>query len=212
MSAAGLLFITAPTADHKVINRLLLHLRDWRDGEDPTWDSFHVVSTKDLDHFKSSITSGDVKATIPPCSEDLSNEWQDSAQEEVEAFVLPLNKDSAINEGGDVNTSVYILLDEKGLEDKTCIVGERRFGDETELYADVFSKARVPWEEAQIMWVNLDISNMDFEDYCNEEYGEGEDNWYTWDDSETGAALGLDEEELAMRADAIKNLEDEGKA
>jgi hypothetical protein len=205
MSAAGLLFITAPAADHKVINRLVLHLRDWQNGEDPEWDVFHVVSRKDPELYKSLTTSGDVNPTQPPCQEDLSNEWQNSTLEEVEAFVLSL-KD------GHINTSIYVLLDEKGLEDKTCIVGERRFDDETEEQMDVFNKARVPWEEVTSMFVNLDIANVDFEDFCNEENGDDEDNWFTWNSSEFGAALGLDEDELAKRGEAIKKLEDEGKA
>ena len=77
---------------------------------------------------------------------------------------------------------------------------------------DVFSKVRVPWEEVTSMFVNLDIANMDFEDFCNEEHGDDEDNWFSWNSSEFGAALGLDEDELAKRGEAIKKLEDEGKA
>ncbi len=212
MANSGILFVTAPGADYKVINRLLLHLRDWEYGEEETWDGFHVVSKKDPELFRSLIASENVEPTEPPCLEDVSNEWHNSTLEEIEAFVFALNEPSDTNEAHLGETSVFLLLDEKGLQDKTCIVGERRYDDETDERTDFFNKVRVPWEECQVMWANLNIANMNFDDFCDDEVGEDENHWYTWDDSETGAALGLKGDKLAMREDAIKKLEDEGKA
>lgn len=203
--------MTTPNADHKAINRLLLHLRDWEFGHEGTWDSFHIVPTKDLDTFKTSLTSSNVTPTIPPYPVDASNEWQNSTLEEIESFVLRLNKSEGLEQSL-VNNSVYILLDEKGLADKTCIVGERKFDNETDEQMDAFDKARVPWEEVHTMWANLDIANMNFDDYCDDDEGCDENFWWRWDASENGAALGLDDDKKAMRDGVIRRLEEDGHA
>ena len=43
----GLVFVTAPEADHKVVNRFLTDLRDWEFDEGS--DSFKLVTLKNLD-------------------------------------------------------------------------------------------------------------------------------------------------------------------
>ena len=120
-----------------------------------------------------------------------------------------LEIDKAGTEGSEFN--IYILVDEKSMQDKTCIVGERRFDDETEQRVDAFNKIRVPWDQVHSVWANLDISNMDFLDFCVDEEV-GEDGWGVYDDSEDGPGLTLDEEKRLLREEAIKALEDEGKA
>lgn len=44
-----------------------------------------------------------------------------------------------------------------------------------------FNKVRVPWEKAYIMWCNLDIPNMNFEYFVEDEDGD-EVEWWTYSD------------------------------
>lgn len=210
MSAVGLLFVTAPSADNKAINRLLLHLRNWNFGGD---DTFHIVPTKDMATFKSALESGSVDPTDPPCPDDITttHQWQNASLEEVESFVLNLDNSNLPDEVN-ANVGIYVLLDDKGLQDKTCIVGERAWDDEAENRLDVYEKARVPWEEVHAMWANLDIANMNFDDFCDQDQGRDENYWWRWEDSEIGAGIGIDEGARPLRDEALKKLEFEGRA
>ena len=189
----------------------MLHLRNWEFGVERTWDDFHLVPTKAANKFKTSLNSGDVHATTPPCPEDASNEWQNSALDEVESFVLTIDNDYE-SDGRTVNTSIYILLDSKGLEDETCIVGERRFDDETGEHVNAFNKVRVPWDDVHIMWANLEIANVGFEEYCDQIQGCDEEFWWRWVELKKGSVLGLDDERQEMKDEAFRKLEEEGKA
>ena len=160
------------------MNRFLLHLRDIEYGSD---DRFHLATTKNAFDLEKPQGESSVQETVPPVQPDFYNGFKGLPLEEIEAFTLDLNKNSE-NEG--VNSSLFVLLDEQGVQDKTCIVAQRHFNsdDESEeesneesreLYADHFDKVRVPWAEVYSMWCNLDIANMDFQDFCDEDEAPG---------------------------------------
>jgi len=85
--------------------------------------------------------------------EALNNVWRGASVAEVEAYVLELAGDESIK---GVQTGIYILVDDKGLQNRTCVVGERRYDVEAETTSDDFNKVRVPWNQVYSMWCNLD--------------------------------------------------------
>ena len=66
----------------------------------------------------------------------------------------------------------------------TCLVAEQFYEtDETTTtggLTDKFRAARLPYEAAWGMFANLDISNMGFEDWVDEDAGEQEDGSWKW--------------------------------
>nr|OQO27152.1 hypothetical protein B0A51_05147 [Rachicladosporium sp. CCFEE 5018]OQO28594.1 hypothetical protein B0A51_05413 [Rachicladosporium sp. CCFEE 5018] len=61
-----------------------------------------------------------------------------------------------------VRTTLFLVIDDEGLE------------------ADEVVLLRVPIEEAHTMFVNLDVANMDFEDFADGDEGADEDGWWVY--------------------------------
>jgi len=179
---SGLLFIIAPEADNQAISRVLLHLRDW---EYDSGDRFKLVNTKnayDLD---------DDLETSPPIPVGLENSWAGAPLEDVEAYCLDLDR----NDLKSANPHLYLVVDSQGLQDQTCILGERacKWEEDPITYADHYKKMRLPWEEAYLTWCNLDISNMNFEEFTEEADVDYEETitrrWWTYRSVNSGPDL-----------------------
>ncbi|KAH9904204.1 hypothetical protein F4778DRAFT_86392 [Xylariomycetidae sp. FL2044] len=203
---SGLLFVTATSADHKLINRLLLHLRDIEFG---SGDRFHIVTTKDASELQLENDERFVKSTIPPVPQDISNNnaWRGAKLEEIEAYALELSRSDTRT----VSSSIYLVLDDEGVRDRRVVLGERAYDDDEDKLTDVFQKTRVPWDEAYTVWCNLDIANMGFEDYCDEGAGADENGWWQYNEEDGGADITSDENK-AKRDEEIQKLEKQGRA
>ncbi|KAK6064528.1 hypothetical protein SCUP515_11716 [Seiridium cupressi] len=141
-------------ADAKLINRLLLHVRDWEFGDEDSWDVHRILRTKD------EASAGELPVDAPLVIESLENQWEGLCLEEVEKLML---------------------LKMMGKEAQTLIVGHRAINpDRDTLWLPEYNKVRVPWQEVHGMWVNLDVANMDFEAFCNDEIGAGENRWWAY--------------------------------
>jgi hypothetical protein len=191
--STGLLFVTAPEADYKLINLMLLHLRDWQYG---SGDGFKLVTTKNAYDLESDTTS-----TSPPLSSSsLDNAWAGAALEDVEGFCM------------DLDETMYVVVDSTGAQAHSCILGHRAIDAEAEefIQLDRFDKMRVPWEKLYSPWCNLEIANMDFEEFTQEGGGggEGEDGWFTFQDVTEGDDLC--EESRAERDREIQRFRDAG--
>lgn len=197
------LFVIAQSADHKVVNRLLLHLRDWAYGESPTWDCFHLVTMEKL-------PGAGAACTIPPVSEsDLSNNvWKGKTVSDVEGFLL-----NDGNEKHELNVNTFLILDEQGVKDGTVIMLNLPYNDDEEdeePNQKRYDKVRVPWGKTYIMWCNLDIANMDFQDFVEDNDGDDDDvEWWTYRDD---ADDRTEDEIKDKRNDAIVELEQKGLA
>lgn len=202
----GLFFVTAQNADSKQINRLLVYLRDWID--DCANDYFRLATTRnafDLDKPDDTVR---FEPTVPPVQHDIDNTWKGASLADVEGFVLDVDKS---NHKQGVNSSCFVLLDDKGLQDCTCIVGERRLDDETDEPIDEFDKVRVPWDETYNLWSFLDSGVMDLEDWCGcQDPGRDRDEDGFYANGDVGAAVS--EQNARKRAEEIERLEREGKA
>lgn len=135
------------------------------------------------------------------------NEWAGKSLHDVEKFLL----EHMDQEGVNLNLSNVVVVDEQSMRDSTCIMTARDCDDEDDFrILDTFKKVRVPWEETYITWCNLEIANMNFEDFCNQDKGDTGDGWWEWgcdmiDDSE--------KREITEKRDAsIKSLATYGYA
>lgn len=166
------LFIITSSAEHKLVNRLLLHLRDWEYGEDPSWDNFHLITTDSLPEADSECTKAPIKQ-----NDLLNNIWANKTISDVESFIISeRNKEDKETE---LNLDTFVILDEQGVKDGTIILLDSPYNEDDDKKEDKYKKVRVPWEKAYIMWCNLDIGNMDFEEFIEFEEGhEGE--WFTY--------------------------------
>lgn len=234
--STGLLFITAPSANHKIINRLLLHLHDWQYG---SGDRFHLISSRSVSILPGQLDSlarqhkettkwEDLVPTHAPVAEGLDNEWSGASLGEIEAFCIELDKRR--EEGGVAKRGPwahrFVVLDEDGLawaaaaaaiteagkdegEQNTCVLAEREIDwDKDPLeYLEKFNKARVPWYETYVTWTNLDIANIDWDEMMMEE---GDGGWWVFSMTDTGQYLS--EDKRKMRDIEIERLIKEGKA
>jgi hypothetical protein len=172
------LFVTAPSADSKVINRLLVYLRDWEDG---SGDTFHL-QTRDSAGDEITIA---VPGTFTAAT--FHNAWAGASIEDVEAFAAH------------TNMSFFIVLDEQGVADHTvlCMDKPESEDDETDNQDDEdeeqqerrpaardtkqdgdaslrFNKVRMPWHGAYLFCANIGEANMGFEEFCDEDIGPDE--------------------------------------
>jgi hypothetical protein len=175
---ADFLFVTAASADFKVINRLLVYIRDWEDG---SGDTFHL-QTRD--------SAGDEISIAKPgtfTAATFHNAWAGASIEDVEAFAAH------------TDVSFFVVLDEQGVADHTvlCMDKPESEDDETDsqdgrdeeeqerrpAVRDTkpdgeaslrFNKVRMPWHGAYLFCANIGEANMGFEEFCDEDIGPDE--------------------------------------
>jgi len=210
---SGLLFVIAPEADHKIINQLLLYIRDWEYG---ALDSFRLVNTKnayDLEGFADGDRTIALEATAPPVPVDFENAWAGASLKDVEDYCLDLDRGD-FEDGGKAH--LFVVVDSQGVQDKTCIIGERMMDYENEpiTFPERFKKLRLPWDETYLTWCNLNIANMNFEEFTEEADVEYEDTltrqWWTYHSVGNGPELS---KENRRRRDAeIAELREDSRA
>lgn len=194
----GIVIITATGADTKLVNRLLLTLRDWEFGNEDIWDHWRILRKKDdvpLPHDNGLVDKDNVDK--PPIESFSPNEWEGMTMEEIEQLMVL--KDG---EGGNV-PHLFVVLDEKGVQDETTIVVQKRLNADENgpLFLDRYNKVRVPWIQTHIMWCNLDIANMGFEEYCNDERGRDHGGWFVYQPIEPSGHYA----EFLSRRDGVLN-------
>ncbi|KAF2166665.1 hypothetical protein M409DRAFT_54987 [Zasmidium cellare ATCC 36951] len=184
--ATGLLFVTAPNADFKVINPFLIYARDWEFGEEDTWDNFHLVTSRNASYFNQFKDSprNDLATTKPGdvTVENFSNQWAGTSVRDIEQHILSIDD----SESDGIDISVFLVIDEQSLQDRTCIMAERyTWNDDVDPWEQRlkgaqkkhydFNKYRAPWDETYIVFVNLSLGNLRFDEYANEDEGTDEE-------------------------------------
>lgn len=220
--STGLLFVTAPEADHKVINRLLLHLKDWE------YDSgyrFRLVPSKSTENLTQAALDSDESdegvgpATPAPVDPNVSNEWAGASVTDIESFCIELEKRD--DRAKALQSSLFVVLDADGLRDQTCVLAERVIdydeeeADEEEDPSDPpeeFNKTRTPWYQTYLRWCNLDIANLSWDEMVEEGQGDGEkgDRWWAFNTDDSGEYLS--DESKDLRDKEIEKLQIQDKA
>ncbi|KAB8070393.1 hypothetical protein BDV29DRAFT_160525 [Aspergillus leporis] len=112
--------------------------------------------------------------------------------------------------GLDLTAWNWIVIDEKGFETETCLLGSRVLPDDEEDgdgNGEVvgYKICRIPWTRAWLMLANLDIANMGFEEWVDEKRGPVDEDFGAW--AWVGPFDGAekeDEEVLAKRGEAVR--------
>ncbi|KAJ7034144.1 hypothetical protein C8F04DRAFT_1260146 [Mycena alexandri] len=204
-------FVTAAKPSAKALNRAFLLIQDFEFGEYPEDSRWTLITSKQA-------PSELPPATVLPIPDISDNAFALSSMTEINTFIRE-NEDFMFKMG--VSSGVWLIIDQKGLETSTCLVceqiynpGEDEEGGEGEAgMTSEFRACRLPYEHAWSMICNLDIANMNFEEYVDEGAGEQEDGSWKW--MSFDASTKDTEEESAeevKRAAALKELRDGGYA
>ncbi|KAF7343216.1 hypothetical protein MVEN_01752900 [Mycena venus] len=193
----------------KALNRALLLIQDFEFGEYPEDSQWTLLTSKKLPSTAPGATS------LPVSDIRDNNDFSSMSLAEINDFIRA-NEDalSAI----DISSGDWLVIDQKGFETSTCLVceqfynpGEESEGEGEEGLTDEFRAARLPYEEAHGMIVNLDIANMGFEEYVDEEAGVQEDGAWRWQSFSSGADDNDDmTDEDIKREKALQELRDGG--
>ncbi|KAJ7739077.1 hypothetical protein DFH07DRAFT_944009 [Mycena maculata] len=200
-------FLTADRTSFKALNRALLLLQDFEFSEYPQDIRWVLLSSKEL-------PSTPAKATTLPVSDTSSNAFASMSFVDINTFVRA--NETAL-QAAEISASDWLIIDQKGLETSTCLVCEQYYKGEDEEdgeeggLTNEFRACRIPYEQAWGMISNLDIANMGFEDYVDEDAGEQEDGSWKWV-SFDGDASDEKSEYETKREKALQELRDHGYA
>jgi hypothetical protein len=107
---AGLLFVTAPEADFKIINHALLCMRDWEESN-VELDVLRLVTDRAATQNHGIGTPLSLKS-LP------ENVWTGATLEDITTYCLSLNCDDDEHPGA----SVFVFIDSEGLKNRTCVL------------------------------------------------------------------------------------------
>ncbi|KAJ7141583.1 hypothetical protein C8R46DRAFT_581351 [Mycena filopes] len=200
-------FLTAYNFSAKALNRALLLIQDFEFGDYPKDSRWTLLTSKDDPPPEAP------PATVLPVA-DISgaNAFAGCSLTEINAFIRA-NEDYMAKMG--VSAGSWLVIDQKGLETSTCLVCEQVYDSDAGKggMTGAFRACRLPYERAWGMTVNLEIANMGFEDFVDEDAGEQDDGSWKWIsfDADGGEDDGESEVEV-KRGKALKELRDGGHA
>ena len=152
------------------------------------------------------MTTAPLPDTVAPAQIPVSfttNHFAGKTIQEVEKFI---NESKTKLETLQISNSLFVVIDQRAVQEGNCIVFERTLDDEDE-ETDDFRAVRLSRSEAWLVLCNLDISNMDFGDYIDEDESpvDGVYDRVEWEGSENaevdqGAAARREARMEAMRA------------
>ncbi|KAK8056014.1 hypothetical protein PG993_001241 [Apiospora rasikravindrae] len=218
---SGLLFITAPSADTKAMNRALVHIRAF-----PNPTHLKLVLSDSLEDFKA-LAQGkgacDSPVTDPDLRPPITNAWAGASLSALETFV-----EAVWNTGSNaIAPKLYLVVDEEGLTGKTCIVAQRICSFEEKPSGECeahlsgvhdYNRVRIPWDGAAVVFDNLMIANLGFEDYVEYDFdtdvnvcvdaptADGQGRWWTADRDPSIKTT----EDKQKEAELLARLEKEG--
>ena len=111
-----------------------------------------------------------------------------------------------------MSTKIWLIIDQKGIDSSTCLIVEQMVAgmdneDEEIRPTDKFRAVRIPYFEASNIFANLEIGNMDFIDFVDEDAGVQSDGAYKI----TPDLNPLEDEELKDKQDAaLEDLRKQG--
>ena len=113
------IFVTAASADFKVINEMLVYLRDWEDG---SGDTFYLQTNNTIEE---SLETSEEPVAIPVAvpgnftAESFdTNAWAGASMAEVETFATQELDHIASPQA---HVSFFLVLDEQGVDDHTVL-------------------------------------------------------------------------------------------
>ncbi|KAK5112393.1 hypothetical protein LTR62_004356 [Meristemomyces frigidus] len=92
------------------------------------------------------------------------------------------------------------------MQNRTCILGNRGYDDDADEEKDSFARVRVPWTEVYPVFCNLDIANMDFEDFAETEEDVDEDGCFPY----VSSSSELDDRTRKRKDELLEQLKQDG--
>ncbi|KAK0936630.1 hypothetical protein LTR29_011781 [Friedmanniomyces endolithicus] len=98
--------------------------------------------------------------------QSLDNGWAGASLDEVEGFVT----EQRLHQGTEVvDQTMFFVVDEQDMAGETCVLGVLRYEDDSSEdegeSGGRYDRVRMPWDEAEILRVNVGVGNMQFEDF-----------------------------------------------
>ncbi|KAJ7612717.1 hypothetical protein FB45DRAFT_874921 [Roridomyces roridus] len=184
---------------HQPLNRALLLIQDFEYGDYPENGTWVLLTSETLP------STAPVPTKLPITSAPDNTDFASASLVEINTFMRAKEQTLAAL---DLSSRNWVVIDQSGLDASTCLVCEQVYdyteddkGNSLGLTAQ-FPACRAPFEEAWIMMANLDISNMDFEEYVDQEKGQDGEGVWTWSTSFS--------EEGQQRDKVLKELRDGG--
>ncbi|KAK3642660.1 hypothetical protein LTR56_010708 [Elasticomyces elasticus] len=202
----GYLFITAADVDDKKVNLILLSLRDWYDSDEDDWDGFYLVKSRVDLHVEMPMDAEYIPMpTSPPVPPMIYDGWTGASIAEVERFVT----DQALNHRvHGINNTMYLLVDEQGMMDRTCVLGEQTH-DWTDDGAIDYNKVRLPWVDAYMIFATLEFANESFAECCNMDVERDSEGWWKYESSMDGPDP--DDEKEKLKEATIEQFRRDGR-
>ncbi|KAE8365603.1 hypothetical protein BDV27DRAFT_156788 [Aspergillus caelatus] len=204
------IFITAPEAPIKTINKALLHLTDYEFNCPPQWTL--LLTRAPTEPTTPSIPPLPIEETAPTVT---TNEFAFKSPDEIYTYL-----DDPVTQGlfkdRNLSTSNWLIIDQKGLEMESCLLVEYMLPEDREDEegnGEGYRMCRIPWTRAWGMFCNLDIGNMGFEEWVDEERGPVEEDFGAW--AWVGPFEGEDMEDMEVkrkREEAVRRGVEEGWA
>lgn len=162
------MIITAPGIDNKFLNKLAVEICDHE-----TWN---VDDDRERKHaFIIQLSRDDEEGFIdlfPPMEDydESKNDFLNCDIKDVEEYARKRMEEHLFVE--------FVLIDDRAKREGHCVVVSRAMFNEEEddyvegtTFTDHFEKTRVPVHETWSMMANLDIANLGFEEYTDDEHG-----------------------------------------
>ncbi|KAJ7243018.1 hypothetical protein C8J57DRAFT_1366971 [Mycena rebaudengoi] len=184
------IFLTAPNASAKAVNRALLLMQDFQFQPYPENPSTWTLLTSKESPARTPLV-------IPPAGLGATDDCKISDDENafaglslaaVNTFMRAEESEMRFKSAG-LRTRVWVVLDAQGLESATCVVCQQMYAGAEEEEEDnpgggeltgEFRALRCPWEEAHLIYANLDIENLAFGAYVDREAGVRKDGAWRW--------------------------------
>ncbi|KAK0263747.1 hypothetical protein LTR91_008510 [Friedmanniomyces endolithicus] len=77
---------------------------------------------------------------------------------------------------------MFFVVDEQDMAGETCVLGVLRYEDDSSEdegeSGGRYDRVRMPWDEAEILRVNVGVGNMQFEDFFVRDKGADAEIWW----------------------------------
>lgn len=152
-----------------MINHALLCMRDWEESN-MELDVLRLVTDRAATQNHEVGTPFSLKS-LP------ENVWTGATLEDITTYCLSLNCGDDEHPGA----SVFVVIDSEGHKNRTCVLASMpdEHYENLGTFRGRYDKLRLPWDELYAVWCDLDIANLNFEEFVEVEHGDDQ-GWFTY--------------------------------
>ncbi|KAJ6471111.1 hypothetical protein C8R47DRAFT_748975 [Mycena vitilis] len=193
---------TARPPPPKVLNRAFLVIQDFEFTRYPAESQWTLITSTDLPTTTPPATP--VPVPLPVIS---NNVFASLSPAEINTFICA---NEAALSTIKISRRNWLIIDQHGLETSTCLVCEHMYDPSADgglgRLKNDFRACRVPYEVAWLTMANLDVGNMEFEVFVDEDAGIQEDGSWRWRSFPPSEPDRVEEEADGKREAALAEL------